>query len=117
MNRSALKIVACASAPAITRSGGAPISPSRATSHPSRANTTFRATAKHVAFAICAPVTKPTLAVDGNPSTSSTHRSAISSTTAAAGEETYENAFWSQTAASMSAPRAAGSACPVTKPK
>ena len=115
--RSAVKIVACASSPATMVRGGAPISPSRTTSQPARSSTVLRAAARQVAFAIWAPVTSPTLAVAGRPSTSSSQPSTTSSTTAAAGEATYENPFWSHAAAIQSAARAAGSAPPVTKPK
>ena len=55
--------------------------------------------------------------VRGSPSASSTQRSATASIAAAAGELTRLKAFWSQAEASQSAPSAAGSAPPVTKPK
>ena len=91
--RSALKTVACASCPAITVTGGAPISPWPAASHPARLSTTSRATARQVTLAICAPVTSPTLAVAGSPSSESTQSSTTSSTTDAAGEPTHMCAF------------------------
>ena len=49
-----------------------------------------------VKLAIVAPVVKPTAALRGSPSASSTQRSATASTAAAAGELTRLNAFWSQ---------------------
>jgi hypothetical protein len=70
-----------------------------------------------VTFAICAPVTRPTLAPGGRPSTSASHSAATASTAPAAGEETALNAFWSHADVSQSAASAAGSAPPVTKPK
>ena len=66
---------------------------------------------------VVAPVAKPTAAVRGSPSASSTQRSATASMAAAAGELTRLNAFWSQAEVSQSEPSAAGSAPPVTKPK
>jgi hypothetical protein len=68
-------------------------------------------------LAIWAPVTKPTAASPGSPSRSSTHRPAISSTTAAAGDITWTAAFWSAADTIQSAPSATGSDPPVTKPK
>ena len=70
-----------------------------------------------VKFDVVAPVAKPTAAVRGRASASSTHRSATASIAAAAGELTRLNAFWSQAEASQSDASAAGSAPPVTKPK
>ncbi len=97
--------------------GGAPIRPWPAASHPARLSTTSRATARQVTLAICAPVTSPTLAPDGSPSSESTQSSTTSSTTDAAGEPTHMWAFWSHAEASQSAASAAGSAPPVTNPK
>ena len=68
-------------------------------------------------FEVVAPVANPALAPGGSPRTSSTQRPAISSITAAAGLETYENAFWSQALVNQSAPSAAGSEPPTTNPK
>jgi hypothetical protein len=68
-------------------------------------------------LAPCAPVTNPTDAVPGNPSTSFNHAPATSSTTAAAGDVTALNAGWSHATASMSAAVAASRAPPTTKPK
>ena len=70
-----------------------------------------------VKFAIVAPVVKPTAAVAGRPSASSTQRSATASIAAAAGELTRLKAFWSHAEVSQSAASAAGRAPPVTKPK
>ena len=93
------------------------MSPCSSTSQPARASSAPRAAASPVTFAICAPVVSPTPESSGSPSSSSNHPHATSSTTAAAGEETALNAFWSQADASQSAASAAGSAPPVTNPK
>ena len=66
---------------------------------------------------VVAPVAKPTAAPLGSPSASSTQRSATASIAAAAGELTRLKPFWSHAETSQSAPSAAGSAPPVTKPK
>ncbi len=92
-------------------------SPCSSTSQPARASSAPRAAASPVTFAICAPVVSPTPDSGGRPSRSSSQPQATSSATAAAGEETALNAFWSHADASQSAASAAGSAPPVTKPK
>jgi hypothetical protein len=86
-------------------------------SHPARASSACRAAASAVTFAICAPVVSPTPDEAGSPSSSSSHPHATSSTTDAAGEDTALNEFWSHADASQSAPNAAGTEPPVTKPK
>ena len=101
----------------MTRIGGAPGRPSRATSQPAGREDVLRAAASAVVFAPCAPVTKPLETPAGSPSSSASHSAATSSTAAAAGEVTTENPFWSQALASQSAASAAGSALPITKPK
>ena len=68
-------------------------------------------------LASCAPVTKPTDAVAGMPSSSLSQPPATSSATTAAGDSTPLNAFWSQPLVIMSAAVAAGSELPTTKPK
>ncbi len=68
-------------------------------------------------FASCAPVTKPTDAGSGIPSSSLSQPPATSSAAAAAGDSTGLNAHWSHPEASMSAAVAAGSAPPMTNPK
>ncbi len=70
-----------------------------------------------VKFEVVAPVAKPTAAVRGRSSASRTQRSATASIAAAPGELTRLKAFWSHAEVSQSAPSAAGSAPPVTKPK
>ena len=77
----------CASSPATTSTAGAPMSPSSPTSQPARSRTAWRAAASPVKFAICPPVTKPTLASGGRPKRSSSQPAATSSTTAAAGPQ------------------------------
>ena len=86
-SRSARSIVACRLAPATTRIGGAPGSPSRSTSQPTLARTSFRAAARQVACAIWQPVTSANDAVAGIPSKSFSHSPTISSTTAADGPQ------------------------------
>ena len=68
-------------------------------------------------WAICTPVTNPTDAPAGRPSSSASQPPPTSSTTAAAGPSTCSPAFWSQAAVSQSAASAAGVAPPMTKPK
>ena len=77
----------------------------------------MRAAASAVTFAICAPVTSPTPAPAGSPSSSFAHAATVASAAAAAGDMTCRPAFWSHADVSQSAPTAAGSAPPVTKPK
>ena len=76
-----------------------------------------RAVARAVKFAICAPVTNPTLQFAGSPNSSSSHPATICSTTAAIGDMTNICAFWSQADTSQSAAVALGMLPPVTKPK
>ena len=115
-SRSALKTVACASAPTITRSGGAPASPCASTSQPARPSTALRAAASAVALAICAPVHRPAAVPSGRPSSSRHHSVAVRSAAAAAGDITCSAVFWSHADVSQSAASAAGSVPPVTKP-
>ena len=68
-------------------------------------------------WAIWQPVTRAKLADAGRWSRSLSHAPATSSTTAAAGEVAYMQAFWSQAEVSQSAARAAGRAPPMTQPK
>ena len=63
------------------------------------------------------PVTKPTSAVAGSPSRSSTQVPAISSTPVVPGVAKRIPVFWSQAATSQSAARAAGRVPPMTHPK
>src|SRR6266540_6485225 len=69
----------------MTRTGGAPASPSRETSQPSRSRTRKRAAASAVTLPICVPVTKPIDASAGKPSRSQTHSRTTCSTTDADG--------------------------------
>ena len=68
--RSAAWIVTWASAPTITRMGGAPVKPCVASSHPAAASTWCRPASRQVTLAICAPVTNPTLQSAGSPKSS-----------------------------------------------
>jgi hypothetical protein len=70
-----------------------------------------------VKLAICTPVTKPTDAPAGSPSSSVSQPPTTCSVTAAAGPRTCRPAFWSQAAVSQSAASAAGFAPPTTNPK
>ena len=112
-----MNTVECASAPTITRSGGAPPSPRASTSQPARASTACRAAASAVTFAICAPVVRPVAAPAGRPSSALTQSPTVSSAAAAAGDIAWKALFWSQADVSQSAASAAGSEPPVTKPK
>src|SRR5665648_607842 len=111
------QIVACASAPTITATGGQEASPSRSGSYPALRSTVHRATARQVVLAIWLPVTRPTPLPVGSASRSTSQLATTSSHTAAAGEDTPDAEFWSQADAIQSAPTAAGSEPPVTKPK
>ena len=84
--RSAVKIVRCDSSLTTTSIGGAPNKPSRSTSQPTRANSSWRAVRSAVTFAICAPVTNPTLQGSGSPNSSFSHTDTICSITAAIGD-------------------------------
>ena len=68
-------------------------------------------------FASWAPVTNPTDALAGMPSSSFAHPPATCSTAIEAGDSVALNAGWSQAIASMSAAVADSSAPPITKPK
>src|SRR5918995_6553017 len=102
-------VVPCTSVDVSTRTFGAPLSPSRLTSHPALDSTACRAAARHVTWAIWQPVTREYDADAGRPSTSLSQVPQTSSTTAAAGLQAYRPAFWSQVAVSQSAPSDAGS--------
>ncbi len=65
----------------------------------------------------CAPVTNPTEAVCGMPSSSLAQRPATCSAAIAAGDMTRVKAFWSQPVAIRSAAIAESTEPPVTKPK
>src|SRR5262249_23799680 len=114
---SALRTVACTSAPTTTVTGGAPARPWPAASHPCLASTASLAAARQAAFAIVAPVTKPPPAPAGRPSSSATQRSATALSSAAAGDITVMAAFRSHAAAGQAAACAAGSVPPVTNPQ
>ncbi len=85
-SRRALNTVACDSALVITRSAGAPARPRSSTSQPARASTALRAAASAVTLAICAPLTSPTPAPGGRPSSCLAHPATVSSAAAAAGD-------------------------------
>jgi hypothetical protein len=70
-----------------------------------------------VKCAIWQPVTKPTPAPPGRPSSSRTQPAATSSATDSAGATTNAPPFWSHVEVSQSAATAAGSEPPMTKPK
>jgi hypothetical protein len=115
--RSEVKMVRCASSFTITSISGAPNRPSRSTSQPALRRTWCRAAISEVKFAIWQPVTKPTLHVAGNPSTSFSQPPAISSDTAAIGDMIYICAFWSHAETSQSAAVVTGRLPPITNPK
>src|SRR5687768_13435773 len=96
-------VVPCTSVDVRTRTLGEPLRPSRFTSHPTLASTAWRAAARHVTWAIWQPVTSEYEADEGRPSTSLSHMPQTSSTTAAAGLQAYNPAFWSHVAVSQSA--------------
>ncbi len=100
--------MSCRSAPTSTRTRGAPLSPSAATSQPARDSTASRAAARHVKFDIVAPVTNPTPLPAGKPSTSSSQAEVMSSTAECAGVTRRSPAFWSHALTSQSAASAAG---------
>ena len=116
-NLSARSRVECRLAPATMRIGGAPLRPSRSTSHPTPARTWWRAAARQVKCAIWQPVTNPNEESSGRPRSSFSHVPATSSTTLAAGVGRARAAFWSQADVSQSAAIAAGVLPPMTKPK
>ena len=68
-------------------------------------------------LADCAPVTNPTEAPSGRPSSSLTQRPAVRSAASAAGDISGLKPFWSQPVARMSAALEAGLAPPITNPK
>ena len=115
--RSERSIVAWRSSPATTRILGAPCRPRRSTSQPARSSTRWRAAASPTVLPACVPVTIPNDASAGRPSDSFSHAPAISSTNAAAGDDAPLNAIWSQPLVRTSAPSAASSDPPTTKPK
>ena len=99
------------------RTRGAPASPSRSTSHPPRCEHPVPAAARPTVLAACAPVTNPTDAVAGRPSSSLSQPPATSSTDGRGRRERRVERHWSQPTASMSAAVAAGSEPPMTNPK
>src|SRR4029077_5478710 len=82
---SALRIVACTSAPTTTVTLGAPTSPRAAASQPCRVSTASLAAARQVVFAIVAPVTKPPAVLAGSPSSPVIQGSATAPPRAATG--------------------------------
>src|SRR5690606_33575110 len=106
--RAARSMVAWRSSLATIRTRGAPCSPSRSTSHPTARRTWWRPAAIPTVLPACAPVTRPTVAVGGRPSSSSSHPDTARSAATAAGESASLNATWSHPAASTSAAVAAG---------
>jgi hypothetical protein len=70
-----------------------------------------------VKFAIVPPVTNPTSAPDGSPSSSRIHADAASSTATVPGVACRMAEFWSQALVSQSAASAAGCVPPITHPK
>ena len=90
-----MSIEAWASAPAMTRIGGAPVKPCSSTSQSTRASTACRAAASALKLAIVAPVTKAPALPAGKRRTSSNQSSAISSSAAATGDAATRPPFWS----------------------
>ncbi len=116
-SRKERSIVAWRSAPTTMRTGGAPIRPSRSTSHPTSASTWWRAAARPTVLAPWAPVTNPTVTPAGRPSNSASPRPATSLAAVPEGAVTALNTVWSQPTASRSATSEASVEPPTTKPK
>ena len=116
-NRSAAKMVACASAPTITSMAGAPNRPSFSTSQPARRSSSLRAAARPTKFAMVAPVTNPTDALRGKSSSSRSQLAETCSAATAAGVPALFAAFWPQAEVSQSAATPARCDPPITQPK